>query len=151
MSKQEIKIKGAMERESVAARLEELVACIKEGRVNIQSHKDSISLNLAQAIKMEIKAKSGKDKEKIEIELSWQTDKDADIKPVEMAITSEIQESEGPEAVSENPPPDDYLEKTPATSGPTIAVHEDSKEKDSSPEAEKNQSNQQVKKVKLGK
>ncbi len=45
-----------MESDSVISCLEDIIACMKEGKVNIKSENQNISLTPAQAVKMEIKA-----------------------------------------------------------------------------------------------
>ncbi len=124
MSKQEIKIKGVMEKDSVFSRLEEIILCMREGRINIQSEEDGISLTPGKSIKMEIKAESGKEKQKIEIELSWHTDKESELRPVEMTINCK----EPGQGISENNQTGTDHQKAPAVSGPAIESRGESKE-----------------------
>ncbi len=120
MSKDEIKIKGVMENDSVISCLEDIIACIKDGKVNIKSENQTVSLTPAQAVKMEIKAKSGKDKDKLEIELSWKHDQEATMKPVEIDISSQEKEQEPEQDNSENISTQQKSRKSPAVSGPAI-------------------------------
>ncbi|MFP4084463.1 MAG: amphi-Trp domain-containing protein [Desulfonatronovibrio sp.] len=116
MSKKEIKIKGVMESDSVISCLEDIIAGIKEGKINIKSENQHISLAPAQAMKMEIKAKSGKDKEKLEIELSWKHDQETAMKPVDIYISSQEEEQDNSEDTSTS----QDSKKSPAVSGPAI-------------------------------
>lgn len=115
MSKNELKIKGVMEKSAVISKLEEILSAMKEGQVSIEDKEGIVILNPGEFMEMELKVKSKKEKEKIEIELSWRSDKEAEIKPLDFEVSSQR----------------DYFEEekimTPAASAPTIEAGEEEK------------------------
>ncbi|WP_028574579.1 amphi-Trp domain-containing protein [Desulfonatronovibrio hydrogenovorans] len=134
MSKNEIKLKGVVEKETAISHLEDILETMKQGRINIQSSKDTVTITPGPFMAMEIKAKSGKGKEKIEIELSWRSDKEIKGEPFEITITSDGDEDEPrSSAHSEHPLPARPELKTPATSAPSIEL-QDKSEKETGPD-----------------
>jgi amphi-Trp domain-containing protein len=124
MSKDEIKFKGVMGKEAVISFLEDVISAMKQGVLTIEGRGEAVSLKPCQSIEMEVKVKSKEEKEKVEIELSWRLDKELKITPLEVAVSSrELTDHESGRAVSENPEPQ-AEPKSPAKSGPAIAVHD---------------------------
>jgi amphi-Trp domain-containing protein len=124
MSKDEMKFKGVMGKEAVISFLEEVISAMKQGVLTIEGSGEAVCLKPSQAIEVEPKVKSKQEKEKVEIELSWRMDKELKITPLEMAVSSrELTDQESGRAVSENPEPQKE-QKSPAKSGPAIAVHD---------------------------
>lgn len=124
MSKDEVKFKGVMGKEAVISFLEAVISAMKQGVLTIEGSGEAVSLKPCQAIELEVKVKSKQEKEKLEIELSWRLDKDLKITPLELAVSSrELSDQESGSAVSENPEPQ-AESKSPAKSGPTIAVQD---------------------------
>lgn len=71
MSKKEVKLKGVMDRNQVAAYLEDLLAGLKAGEVKVQQGEQFVTLHPQQMIDVEIEASVKKNKEKIEMEFVW--------------------------------------------------------------------------------
>ncbi|MBF0529388.1 MAG: amphi-Trp domain-containing protein [Deltaproteobacteria bacterium] len=71
MGKKEVKFKSSMNRGQLAAYLEDIVACVKAGSISVKKGDDSVTLSLADQIKMEIEAERKKDKSKLSLELEW--------------------------------------------------------------------------------
>ncbi|MFN2268164.1 MAG: amphi-Trp domain-containing protein [Desulfonatronovibrio sp.] len=132
MSKNELKIKGAMEKDIVISRLEEILSAMKQGYVSIEDKEGNVTLSPGEFIEMELKVKSKKEKEKIEIELSWRSDREAaKIKPLDFEISTQINNPQEPveaieqkENILDNLESDEERKMTPASSAPTIVAED---------------------------
>ena len=67
----ELKVKGSMDVERVACYLNQLADSLAAGTVSLQTGKDSIVLNPASPVWVEVEAERSKNKEAFSIEVSW--------------------------------------------------------------------------------
>ena len=71
MGKREVKVKWIMNREQLAAYLEEVVAGLREGTICVQKDSEKLLLHPSDAVKVKIEAVEKKDKYQFEMELEW--------------------------------------------------------------------------------
>lgn len=134
MSKNELKIKGAMEKNIVISKLEEILSAMKQGYVSIEDKEGIVTFSPGEFIEMELKIKSKKEKEKIEIELSWRSDKETQVKPLDFEISTQEKDLEKPaedieqkEDIQGSVDSDEERKMPPAASAPTIEAGEEEK------------------------
>lgn len=77
MSKNTVKIDSLMELSRVITTLEEVLASLKRGALNISLGDDSVTLVPPPVVDFEMELEEKKDKAKLSLEISWRKDKRA--------------------------------------------------------------------------
>jgi amphi-Trp domain-containing protein len=88
MSKKDVSLKGTVALKDVVDHLENLVACLKAGKVCIQNCNDHVTLEPQDLIKFEVSAGQRESKESLSLKLTWHKDVPDDNK-LELRITTE--------------------------------------------------------------
>lgn len=73
MGKKELEIKLELSRELAVQYLNDLAACLAQGRVVVQKGGDYAELTPAQLLSLELEVSQKKDRQKLSLELSWRT------------------------------------------------------------------------------
>ncbi len=120
MGKKEIEIKTWLTREEMVTYLQELAACLSQGRVVLQRGSEYLELTPAQSLELEMEGVRKKGQQKISLEITW---RQVVLEPVDdpLLITSEVRLP--PEPVMAEPEAAE-LAATQAQ-GPEVAVLED--------------------------
>ncbi len=74
MSKDKLKLDSIMPLDQVISKMEELVASLKQGVLNIQLGQETLRLTPPRVVDFEMKVSKKKDKEKVSMEISWEAD-----------------------------------------------------------------------------
>ncbi len=88
MNKKDVSLKGTVALKDAVEHLENLVACLKAGKVCIQNCADHVTLQPQNQVKLEVSAGQRESKESLSLKLSWHKDT-ADDNKLELRITTE--------------------------------------------------------------
>ncbi len=78
MNKKDVSLKGTVALKDAVEHLENLVACLKAGKVCIQNCADHVTLEPQKQIKLEVSAGQKESKESLSLKLSWHKDASED-------------------------------------------------------------------------
>lgn len=110
MNKKDVSLKGHIALKDAVEHLENLVACLKAGKVCIQNCNEHVTLAPPNQIKLEVSAGQRESKESLSLKLTWHKDTPEDHK-LELRITTE------------DPPQPSDEEKKPASSDCATETH----------------------------
>ncbi|MBF0529387.1 MAG: amphi-Trp domain-containing protein [Deltaproteobacteria bacterium] len=97
MGKQEVKLKAIMNQGQLVTYLEELIANLKTGTIQVQKTDESVVLYPIDPIKVEVEAEGKKDKNKFTLELTWRQEIVTEEKPISSAIPDQTALSDSDE------------------------------------------------------
>ncbi len=88
MSKKDVSLKGTIALKDAVEHLENLVACLKAGKVCIQNCDNHVTLAPPDRLKLEVSAGQRESKESLSLKMTWHKDAPEDHK-LELRISSE--------------------------------------------------------------
>ena len=74
MNKKDVSLKGTVALNDAVEHLDNLVACLKAGKVCIQNCSDHVTLEPQKQVKLEVSAGQRESKESLSLKLSWHKD-----------------------------------------------------------------------------
>lgn len=100
MRKKEVNLKGVVDLKDAIAHLENLIACLKAGKVCFQNCEDHVALAPGQQVKLEVSASQREAKESFTIKLAWHK-AESECESLKLRITEEEPPQEEPAKTDE--------------------------------------------------